>query len=50
MPARKITENVFSVGVNDWDRKLFDELIPQEGDFNILKRFSDEVEEKINNI
>lgn len=28
MSVRKLKENVFSVGVIDWDRKLFDELIP----------------------
>jgi flavorubredoxin len=28
MTARKIAEDVFSVGVNDFDRRLFDELIP----------------------
>ncbi len=28
MPARKIKENIYSVGVVDWDRELFDELIP----------------------
>ena len=26
--ARKITDRVFEVGVRDWDRRLFDELIP----------------------
>lgn len=28
MAIRKITDNVYTVGVIDWDRKLFDELIP----------------------
>ena len=28
MPGREIRENVFSVGAVDWDRRLFDELIP----------------------
>lgn len=28
MTARKITEDVFAVGANDFDRRLFDELIP----------------------
>lgn len=28
MVTKKIKENIFSVGVNDWDRELFDELIP----------------------
>ena len=28
MTARKIVENVFAVGAIDWDRRLFDELIP----------------------
>ncbi len=28
MAVRKLIENVYSVGVIDWDRKLFDELIP----------------------
>lgn len=28
MPARPISEQIFSVGVIDWDRKIFDELIP----------------------
>jgi len=28
MKIRKVTENVFSVGVQDWSRKLFDALIP----------------------
>ncbi|MDI6741084.1 MAG: hypothetical protein QME74_12085 [Candidatus Edwardsbacteria bacterium] len=25
---QKIKENIFSVGVQDWDRRLFDEFIP----------------------
>ena len=25
---RKVKENIFSVGAIDWDRRLFDELIP----------------------
>ena len=28
MPAREIKKNVFAVGAIDWDRRLFDELIP----------------------
>lgn len=28
MSVRKVKEDVFSVGVIDWDRRLFDELIP----------------------
>jgi len=28
MPVFRITEGVYSVGVPDWDRRLFDELIP----------------------
>jgi len=28
MPARKIRENVFAVGANDWHRKFFDAFIP----------------------
>jgi len=28
MPAREIKKNIFSVGAIDWDRRLFDELIP----------------------
>jgi len=28
MPAREIKPNIFSVGAIDWDRRLFDELIP----------------------
>jgi len=28
MAVRKIKENIYSVGANDWDRELFDELIP----------------------
>ncbi len=28
MSARKITEGIYSVGAIDWDRRLFDELIP----------------------
>ena len=28
MPVQKITDNIYSVGVRDWDRRLFDELIP----------------------
>ncbi len=28
MPVEKISEGVFSVGVVDWDRRVFDELIP----------------------
>jgi len=28
MSVRKIKEGVFSVGVNHWDRRLFDEVIP----------------------
>ncbi|MBI5778743.1 MAG: FprA family A-type flavoprotein [Planctomycetes bacterium] len=28
MPAREIKTNIFSVGAIDWDRRLFDELIP----------------------
>ena len=28
MPAREITQNVWSVGAVDWNRRLFDELIP----------------------
>jgi len=28
MPAREIKPNIYSVGVIDWDRRLFDELIP----------------------
>jgi len=28
MTARKIAEDIFAVGVNDFDRRLFDELIP----------------------
>ncbi len=28
MAVRKIKENIFAVGVNHWDRKIFDELIP----------------------
>jgi len=28
MSVRKIKEGVFSVGVNHWDRQLFDEVIP----------------------
>ncbi len=28
MTARKIKDNLFYVGVQDWDRELFDELIP----------------------
>ncbi|MGC9172233.1 FprA family A-type flavoprotein [Caldisericum sp.] len=28
MSVRKIKENVYAVGVNHWDRKLFDEIIP----------------------
>ncbi|NPV08632.1 MAG: FprA family A-type flavoprotein [Anaerolineae bacterium] len=28
MPARKIVDGVFSVGAVDWDRRLFDALIP----------------------
>ena len=28
MTARKIKENIYSVGAVDWDRRLFDELIP----------------------
>lgn len=28
MTVRKITDGVYNVGVIDWDRKLFDELIP----------------------
>jgi len=28
MSKRKIKENIYSVGVVDWDRRLFDELIP----------------------
>lgn len=28
MSIRKLKENIFSVGVNHWDRRLFDELIP----------------------
>jgi len=28
MPAQKIKENIYSVGAIDWDRRLFDELIP----------------------
>ncbi len=28
MPVEKIAEGVFSVGVVDWDRRVFDELVP----------------------
>src|SRR3990167_6879403 len=28
MSIRKIKENIYAVGVIDWDRRLFDELIP----------------------
>ncbi len=28
MAVREIKANIFAVGVNDWDRRLFDELIP----------------------
>jgi len=28
MNPRKIRENIWAVGTNDWDRRLFDELIP----------------------
>lgn len=28
MAVRKIKDNIFSVGANHWDRKLFDEIIP----------------------
>src|SRR6056297_4029656 len=28
MSVRKVKEDVYSVGVIDWDRRLFDELIP----------------------
>ncbi|HOV99098.1 MAG TPA: FprA family A-type flavoprotein [Bacteroidota bacterium] len=28
MAIREIKNNIFAVGVNDWDRRLFDELIP----------------------
>ena len=28
MPLREIKDRVFSVGAIDWDRTLFDELIP----------------------
>lgn len=28
MKPRKINENIWSVGANDWNRRLFDELIP----------------------
>jgi len=28
MQARKVTENIFSIGVQDWHRKLFDALVP----------------------
>ncbi|MEG3056860.1 MAG: hypothetical protein RQM90_12890 [Methanoculleus sp.] len=28
MTAREIVPGVFSVGVIDWDRRIFDELIP----------------------
>lgn len=28
MSVRKLVENVYEVGVRDWDRELFDELIP----------------------
>lgn len=28
MPVQEITTNVYSVGARDWDRRLFDELIP----------------------
>jgi flavorubredoxin len=28
MPVQKICERVFSVGARDWDRRIFDELIP----------------------
>lgn len=28
MSAEKIKENIYSVGAKDWDRRLFDELIP----------------------
>jgi len=28
MAVRKIRENIFAVGANHWDRKVFDELIP----------------------
>jgi len=31
MANRKLTENIYSVGVIDWDRHLFDELIPLPG-------------------
>ena len=28
MPVQKIKENIFWIGALDWDRRLFDELIP----------------------
>ena len=28
MAVRKVVENVYSVGAVDWDRRIFDELIP----------------------
>jgi len=28
MNPRKVTDNVFFVGTPDWDRRLFDALIP----------------------
>jgi len=28
MSVRKIKDGVYAVGVNHWDRKLFDEIIP----------------------
>ncbi len=28
MPIRQLTEDVYLVGSIDWDRRLFDELIP----------------------
>jgi len=28
MPVREIKQNIYAVGSIDWDRRLFDELIP----------------------
>lgn len=28
MPGRELAKNVFATGVQDWDRRLFDELVP----------------------
>ncbi|SDL22729.1 hypothetical protein [Halarsenatibacter silvermanii] len=39
MSCREIVEDIYSVGVIDWDRRLFDELIPLPE--RILRKWKD---------